>query len=96
MDKCERSNLSIGHWADASSRNNFKLYAGNRSAVTIAPAMLRGTREKTRNGKRGTRREQDTKLKTHGVDSLSNFREKLTANPFGMLTATGGCFNFDP
>lgn len=37
--------LDITHWADGSSRNDFKLYAGNRSAAMIARAMLMGTRE---------------------------------------------------
>lgn len=32
--------FSIGHWADGSSRNTFKLYAGNRSAAKIAADML--------------------------------------------------------
>jgi len=44
MDGEQRS-IDIGHWADASSRNDFKLYAGNRSAAGIAHAMLSGTRD---------------------------------------------------
>ncbi|MBA3044702.1 MAG: type I-U CRISPR-associated protein Cas8c [Candidatus Thermoplasmatota archaeon] len=32
--------IEIGHWADGSSREKFKLYAGNRSAIGIACAML--------------------------------------------------------
>lgn len=31
----------LGHWADSSGRNPFKLYAGNRSAAKIATDMLR-------------------------------------------------------
>lgn len=31
--------IVVGHWADGSSRNEFKLYAGNRSALGIATAM---------------------------------------------------------
>ncbi len=31
--------IVLEHWADGSSRNNFKLYAGNRSALRIAEAM---------------------------------------------------------
>lgn len=42
--------LEITHWADGSSRNDFKLYAGNRSAAGIARAMLLGTREKPGKG----------------------------------------------
>ena len=34
--------IMLGHWADGSSRNEFKLYAGNRSALMIATAMTRG------------------------------------------------------
>lgn len=33
--------ISIGHWADGSGRNAFKLYAGNRSAAKIAADMLK-------------------------------------------------------
>lgn len=32
--------ISVGHWADGSGRNTFKLYAGNRSAAKIAADML--------------------------------------------------------
>lgn len=35
--------FDLTHWTDGSSRNEFKLYAGNRSAYSIAWAMLRGT-----------------------------------------------------
>jgi hypothetical protein len=34
--------VELGHWADGSDRNSFKLYAGNRSAEGIARAMLLG------------------------------------------------------
>lgn len=33
--------LNLGHWADGSGRESFKLYAGNRSAAKIATDMLR-------------------------------------------------------
>lgn len=33
--------VELGHWADGSSRESFKLYAGNRSADRIAHAMLK-------------------------------------------------------
>ena len=32
--------IPLGHWADGSSRESFKLYAGNRSAVKIASDMI--------------------------------------------------------
>lgn len=32
--------VQLSHWADGSSRNSFKLYAGNRSAAKIATDML--------------------------------------------------------
>ena len=34
--------IVLGHWADGSSCNEFKLYAGNRSALGIATAMQEG------------------------------------------------------
>jgi CRISPR-associated protein Csb3 len=33
------SRFQIGHWADGSSRDNFKLYAGNRSAFKVMGDM---------------------------------------------------------
>jgi CRISPR-associated protein Csx14 len=36
--------VELGHWADGSSRESFKLHAGNRSADRIARAMLKGVR----------------------------------------------------
>lgn len=65
--------VKLGHWADGSSRKNFKLYAGNRSAETIARAMLNGVQ------------------KLWKKDRLA-----LIQAPFGVLTAMGGSFNFDP
>ena len=38
-----RNTVRLDHWTDGSSRENFKLYAGNRSAYSIACAMLSGT-----------------------------------------------------
>ena len=40
--------VELGHWADGSSRDSFKLYSGNRSADGIARAMLIGVRKKRR------------------------------------------------
>ncbi len=38
----DEKSVTLGHWADGSSRNSFKLYAGNRSARDIATKMLFG------------------------------------------------------
>ena len=38
--------LTVSHWADGSSRDDFKLYSGNRSANRIATQMLQGVRTK--------------------------------------------------
>jgi CRISPR-associated protein Csx14 len=83
--------LNITHWADGSSRNDFKLYAGNRSAAQIARAMLMGTREKPRKGQKAG------ELRTKGINTL--WKEDpgiLAARPFDVLTPMGGSFNFDP
>lgn len=37
--------IELGHWADGSGRDKFKLYAGNRSADKIARDMLEGIRQ---------------------------------------------------
>jgi CRISPR-associated protein Csb3 len=83
--------LDVSHWSDASSRNAFKLYAGNRSAAGIACAMLSGTRDKPKRG------QKEGDVKTLGVSAMWNQqRDKLEQDPFGILTTVGGSFNFDP
>lgn len=75
--------IDIDHWADGSSRNPFKLYAGNRSAYSIARDMLRGSCRRGRDG-RGI------------VHLLRHRREVLTLSPFDECIPMGGSFNFDP
>ncbi len=87
---CERA-IFVGHWTDGSSRNDFKLYAGNRSAASIANAMLKGTREKHK------KRQQTGDVKTLGLQALwQNSRTELKKKPFDVVTSMGGSFNFDP
>jgi CRISPR-associated protein Csx14 len=87
--------VELGHWADASTRNSFKLYAGNRSAHGIARAMLAGVRKKPAARQRANGEPGD--LKTKGVRQLWEAdRARLTATPFDVLTPMGGSFNFDP
>lgn len=89
----QQHQLEVGHWADdeASGRNRFKLYSGNRSAADIARSMLFGTRGKSKPG--GT----DAEVKTKGLRALwQERRQELAAAPFDVLTAVGGSFNFDP
>lgn len=75
-----RPSVCLSHWADGSSRDSFKLYAGNRSADGVARAMLRGTRKKA--------------LGISGL--WRNQRDDLTLMPFDVLAPMGGSFNFDP
>jgi CRISPR-associated protein Csx14 len=87
--------VELGHWADGSSRNSFKLYAGNRSADRIARAMLRGVRKKVTAKQRA--KGQLGELKTRGVLQLwEEERAALVRAPFDVLTPMGGSFNFDP
>lgn len=77
--------VELGHWADESSRDSFKLYAGNRSAAGIAAAMLCGHL-----GKKG-------QILQKGIAQLwASARAELIARPFDLLTPMGGSFNFDP
>jgi CRISPR-associated protein Csb3 len=71
--------LDVSHWTDGSSRSDFKLYAGDRSAAQIVRAMLDGDGKGTR-GIRTLWRDQ---------------REELLKNPFGIVTPMRGSFNFD-
>jgi len=86
-----RPAVELGHWADGSSRNEFKLYAGNRSAHGIARAMLMGVREKPK------KKETLGELRTKGIRQLwEDRKDELTARPLHVLTPMGGSFNFDP
>jgi CRISPR-associated protein Csx14 len=83
--------VELDHWADGSSRNSFKLYAGNRSAESIARAMLFGVREKPKKGQRVS------DIRSKGIRQLwEEQKEDLIARPFDVLTPMGGSFNFDP
>jgi CRISPR-associated protein Csb3 len=83
--------VELGHWADGSDRNSFKLYAGNRSAEGIARAMLLGVREKPK------KKQAIGDIKSKGVRQLwEERRDDLIVRPFDVLTPMGGSFNFDP
>jgi CRISPR-associated protein Csx14 len=83
--------VELGHWADGSGRNNFKLYSGNRSAEGIARAMLLGVREKPK------KKQVMGDIKSKGVRQLwEESKDALIARPFDVLTPMGGSFNFDP
>ena len=87
--------VELGHWADGSSRESFKLYAGNRSADRIARAMLKGVRKKATRKQKAIRQLGD--LKTKGLAQLwEEDRAALIEAPFDVLTPMGGSFNFDP
>ncbi len=87
--------VELGHWADGSSREGFKLYAGNRSADRIARAMLKGVRKKATAKRRTSGQPGD--LRTKGVMQLwEENRAALIEAPFDVLTPMGGSFNFDP
>lgn len=83
--------LAVSHWADGSSRNDFKLYSGNRSASQIATQMLHGVRAKPKKS------QSIGDLKSRGVQHLwREQRDSLLKAPFDVVTAMGGSFNFDP
>lgn len=77
--------VDIGHWADESSRSNFKLYAGNRSAAGIAASMIHGQLD------------QKGRVLRRGVTQLwSESPEDLISRPFDVVTPMRGSFNLDP
>lgn len=83
--------FSVSHWADGSSRESFKLYAGNRTSFSIASDTLRGKYEKP---KKST---QESESRTLGIAQLwAQHGEELVARPFDIVTAMGGSFNLDP
>lgn len=88
--------IRLGHWADGSGRERFKLYSGNRSADKIARAMLKGVRKKRASK---TQRIDGVvgDLETRGLAQLwEENRATLIREPFHVLTPMGGSFNFDP
>lgn len=83
--------LSVSHWADGSSRDDFKLYSGNRSANRIATQMLHGVRAKLK------KNQSIGDLKNRALQQLwQEQREALLKAPFDVVTPMGGSFNFDP
>jgi CRISPR-associated protein Csx14 len=87
--------LTVSHWADGSSRNKFKLYSGNRSAASIASAMLQGVRKKSRS--RNANIKNNQQFETRGLVHLwREDRANLIQKPFDVLIEMGGSFNFDP
>ncbi|HEY0465891.1 MAG TPA: hypothetical protein VGC79_16875 [Polyangiaceae bacterium] len=83
--------FTLSHWADGSSRYDFKLYSGNRSANRIATQMLQGVRAKPKKG------QSVGDVKTRGVSQLwQEQRGALLKAPFDVVTPMGGSFNFDP
>jgi CRISPR-associated protein Csx14 len=87
----DRQSVALGHWADGSSRDDFKLYSGNRSAYGIACAMLKGVRNKPK------KTQMIGDIKSKGVEQLwRDDPDALTERPFDILTAMGGSFNLDP
>ncbi len=89
--RSDNKQVVLGHWADGSSRNEFKLYAGNRSSLDIATAMLSGTSDKP------TRGQDIGALRTRGIAQLwGEQKDYLVKRPFDAKTSMGGSFNFDP
>lgn len=87
--------VELGHWADGSNRESFKLYAGNRSAHSIARGMLLGVRAKPTKKQKSNDELGDLKFK--GLRQLwEDEREALIREPLNVLTPMGGSFNFDP
>ena len=85
--------IELGHWADGSGRDTFKLYSGNRSADKIARDMLNGVRKPTKKQKQEG---QPGALQTKGIEQLfDEDRDRLISDPF-RITPMGGSFNFDP
>jgi len=60
--------IELGHWTDGTSRESFKLYAGNRSADRIARAMLKGVHKKPSRSQKENGQPGD--LKTKGIVQL--------------------------
>ncbi|MCG3191926.1 MAG: hypothetical protein DIJKHBIC_01155 [Thermoanaerobaculia bacterium] len=91
--------LAVSHWAEARksphtpwlSRDDFKLYSGNRSANRIATQMLQGVGAKPR------KNQSIGEFRNRGLQQLwQERRDDLVNAPFDVVTPMGGSFNFDP
>lgn len=83
--------LTVSHWTDGSSRDDFKLYSGNRSANRIATQMLQGVRAKPK------RNQSIGEVRNRGLQQLwQEQRAAILQAPFDVVTPMGGSFNFDP
>jgi CRISPR-associated protein Csb3 len=83
--------LAVSHWSDGSSRDNFKLYSGNRSANRVATQMLQGVRAKP------NKHQSIGEVRNRGLQQLwQEQRKALLEAPFDVVTPMGGSFNFDP
>ncbi len=79
--------LSVSHWTDGSTRETFKLYAGNRSGLSIAKAMQAGKSKTSKGGK--------VTYDTCGLRQLwQSDPPGLTQDPFNG-NAVAGNFGFD-
>lgn len=76
--------ISLGHWTDGSSRDEFKLYAGNRSAQGIARVQVKG--KATAKGV----------ITVSGIAHLLNAHgQALVDDPLGITVPLAGSFNLD-
>ncbi|MYB27337.1 MAG: type I-U CRISPR-associated protein Cas8c [Candidatus Dadabacteria bacterium] len=73
-----KKQIVLGHWADGSSRNKFKLYAGNRSALGIATVMQESILELWK-----SKRE---KLTTQPFDITTSMSGSFNFDPRGAWT----------
>lgn len=87
------SSLDIGHWSDGSSRSDFKLYAGNRSAADIAQRMLRGT-GKTK-GIEALWKEHRERLVERPFDVLTSVEGRFNLDARGAWTAIDAGYSPD-
>lgn len=79
--------IELAHWADGSSRNNFKLYAGNRSAAKVATDMLSLVRELWR--------EHQARLVAEPFDVLEPMDGSFNFDPRGAWTAIDAGYSPD-
>lgn len=86
----DMTRLVLSHWTPGPTWEPFKLYAGNRSALSITLNLLRGRRKSPK----GNQAQVDMTRK--GVLQLwDERRDELTERPFDAVTPIGGSFNLD-
>ena len=85
--------VTLQHWTDGSSRQSFKLYSGNRSALDVMRAMIFGTKDTY--GLRQLWESERSKMAERPFDVLTRMRGSFNLDSRGGWTALDVGYSLD-